>query len=181
MYMSNLYTITSNSVLNWLTAFCIFEIPLAYFFLKISNKNDHVVRWYSGKIINIWNVIAQDMLYAFCGIILAVNLFNHLSLKKIVQKKFYIFLCLLVGIQWMGDLSFAIIIKNWPQKNATKWINFFKSYVKTSGINALVGDTLWILSWALAYYFVANYIQRFDVKIFIICLFFFLVSAYSVL
>ena len=98
--MTTLYKITPNSVLNWLTAFCLFEIPMAYLFKSISKKNDYVVKWYSGKHINIWNVIAQDMLYAFCGIILAVYLFNYLTAKKIISKNFFLFLIVLIGVQW---------------------------------------------------------------------------------
>jgi|TARA_B110000858_G_C17780303_1_gene464419 hypothetical protein len=179
--MTTLYKITPNSVLNWLTAFCLFEIPMAYLFKSISKKNDYVVKWYSGKHINIWNVIAQDMLYAFCGIILAVYLFNYLTAKKIISKNFFLFLIVLIGVQWLGDLTFASTIMAWPNSHSTKWITFFKNYIKSSGFNAIIGDTLWITAWAISYFFVVNYIKRFDIKIFIICLFFFLLSAYSVL
>ena len=176
-----MYNFSPENLLNWVTAFSIFEIPLAYFYLSISNKSDTVTDWYSGKTINIWNVIAQDMLYGLCGVIIATYLFNYLVSKKIMNKQYIYFLLILVSVQLMGDLTFAITIKNWPAKYSTKWINYFKDYISKSGFNALVGDTLWILSWALTYYFVANHIQRFDVKIFIISLFFFLVSAYSVI
>ena len=181
--MSNakLYNFSPNNLLNWITAFTIFEIPLAYFYLSISGKNDTVTDWYSGKTINIWNVIAQDMLYGLCGVIVALYLFNYLVSKKVISKNYGLFLIVLVVVQLSGDLTFASIIKKWPAKYSTKWINYFKDYISKSGFNALIGDTLWILSWALAYYFVANHIQRFDVKIFIISFFFFLVSAYSVL
>ena len=121
------------------------------------------------------------MLYGLCGVIIALYLFNYLVSKKVISKNYAIFLIILVIVQLTGDLTFASIIKKWPTKYSTKWINYFKDYISKSGINALIGDTLWILSWALTYYFVANHIQRFDVKIFIISLFFFLVSAYSVL
>ena len=60
------------------------------------------------------------------------------------------------------------------------WINYFKDYINKSGFNALIGDSLYIIAWALSFYFVANHIKSFDTKIFIICLFLFLASAYSV-
>ena len=81
----------------------------------------------------------------------------------------------------VGDLTFASTIMAWPNSHSTKWITFFKNYIKSSGFNAIIGDTLWITAWAISYFFVVNYIKRFDIKIFIICLFFFLLSAYSVL
>ena len=67
--------LTPESTLDWLTAFCIFEIPLALFFLSIASENDTVTDWYSGKTINIWNVIAQDFLYVLCGIIITYHCF----------------------------------------------------------------------------------------------------------
>ena len=62
-----MYEFNSEALLNWITAFAIFEIPMAYFYLSISGKNDMVTDWYSGNTINIWNVIAQDSLYVICG------------------------------------------------------------------------------------------------------------------
>ncbi len=85
-----------------------------------------------------------------------------------------------IGVQLMGDLLFAFTIKNWPKNYKTYWIEYFQNYIKKSGFNALFGDTLYIIAWSLAFYFVANYIKSFDVRIFIISSFFFLVSAYSV-
>ena len=181
MNNSNLYEFTPSNLLNWITAFCIFEIPLANFYLSISNKTDTVTDWYSGKTINIWNVIAQDMLYVICGIIIALRLFNYLTTKKIIHKNYVTFMMVLLAVQLVGDLVFATIIKSWPKTHSTKWINYFKNYIDKSGFNALIGDSIYILTWALSFYFVANYIKHYDTKIFIISLFFFLVSAYSVI
>ena len=30
----------------------------------------------------------------------------------------------------MGDIIFSIIIKNWPEKYSTYWIDYFKKYIK---------------------------------------------------
>ena len=176
----DLYTFNSANLLNWITAFALFEIPMAKFYLSISKKNDKVTNWYSGKDINIWNVIAQDSLYVICGIILALRLFNYLvSLKKIPQSFIYFILCFLF-IQLLGDTIFAIIIRSWPNQYSTFWINYFKDYINKAGFYALIGDSLYIIAWSSSFYFVANYIKSFDTKIFIICLFLFLASAYSV-
>ena len=175
-----MYNFTPSNLINWITSFCIFEIPLALFYLSISKKTDTVTDWYSGKTINIWNVVLQDLLYGLCGVIIALSLFNYLVSKKILKKNFLLFLIVLVGVQLTGDLLFANTIINWPSKYSTKWINYFKTYIKKSKFNALIGDSIWIISWALSFYFVTNYIQNYNTKIFIISLFFFLVSAYSV-
>ena len=52
-----MYNFTPSNLINWITSFCIFEIPLALFYLSISKKTDTVTDWYSGKTINIWNVV----------------------------------------------------------------------------------------------------------------------------
>ncbi len=176
----SLYTFDSNNLLNWITAFAIFEIPMALFYLSISKKTDKVTNWYSGKNINIWNVIVQDALYVICGIILSLRLFNYLVSSKIISSRFVYFMLCFIIVQILGDLLFALIIKNWQPKYSTYWINYFKDYINNSGYYALFGDTLYIIAWSLTFYFVANYIKLFDIKIFIISLFFFLVSAYSV-
>lgn len=153
---------------------------MAFFYLSIAGKNAKVKNWYSGKTINIWNVLAQDSLYVICGIILSLRLFNYLvSIGFLEQLFIYFILCFLI-IQLMGDSIFALIIKSWPKQYSTYWINYFKDYINKSGFNALIGDSLYVIAWALSFYFVANHIKLFDTKIFIICLFLFLVSAYSV-
>ena len=85
-----------------------------------------------------------------------------------------------VAVQLLGDLLFSLTITNWPKQYETYWINYFQNYIKKAGLYALFGDTLYVIAWALTFYFVANYIKSFDIRIFIISLFFFLVSAYSV-
>ena len=175
----SLYDFNSNNLLNWITAFALFEIPMAMFYLSISSKKDTITNWYSGKDINIWNVIVQDSLYVICGIIIALRIFNYLTDKKIVNKNFLIFMLVFISVQLVGDLLFSLIITNWPNKYKTYWINYFQEYIKKAGLNALFGDSLYVIAWSLAFYFVANYIKSFDIKIFIVSLFLFLLSAYS--
>ena len=175
-----MYNFDKNSLLNWITAFCIFEVPIALFYLSISGKNDIVTNWYSGKDISIYNVILQDSLYVICGIIIALRIFNYMVNKKKIKKRFINLLLILIGVQLVGDLTFSLIIRSWPRKYSNTWINYFKNYISKSGFNALFGDTIYIVSWACVYYFVSKYIKKFDIKIFIICLFFFCLSAYSI-
>ena len=174
------YQFNSSNLLNWITAFALFEIPMAKFYLSITNKTDTVQDWYSGNTINIWNVIVQDSVYVICGIIITYILFNYLVNKQIIKKKFYWFLLAFIFVQLIGDLLFGFTIINWPIKYSTKWIKYFKNYINKSGFYALFGDTLYVIMWSLAFYLVSKYIKRYDIKIFIICLFLFLVSAYSV-
>jgi hypothetical protein len=170
-----MWELNFNTLLNWITAFTLFEIPLAIFYYFISNKTDVVRDWYSNKTINIWNVLAQDFFYAFCGIIIALKLFNYFNLSKNI----FIFLLIVVGVQITGDSLFALTIYNWPKKYDTRWTKYFKNYIKNAGINALLGDAIYVITWTLTYLFVTKNLLSFDNKIFIIFLFLFLVSAYS--
>tara|TARA_B100000780_G_scaffold18101_1_gene11829 strand:+ start:4620 stop:5138 length:519 start_codon:yes stop_codon:yes gene_type:complete len=170
-----MWLLNFNTLLNWITAFALFEIPLSFFYYYISKKGDVVRDWYSNKTINIWNVLAQDFFYAFCGIIIALKLFNHFDLSKNI----FIFLVIVVGVQLIGDSLFALTIYNWPKNYDTKWTKYFKNYIKNSGINALLGDAIYVITWSLTYLFVTKNILTFDNKIFIIFLFLFLTSAYS--
>ena len=70
------YELNSSNLLNWITAFALFEIPMAFFYLSITNKNDTVQDWYSNKTINIWNVMIQDSVYVICGIVITCVLIN---------------------------------------------------------------------------------------------------------
>jgi len=38
----DLYSFNSNNLLNWITAFALFEIPMAFFYLSIAGKNAKV-------------------------------------------------------------------------------------------------------------------------------------------
>ena len=177
-----LYELNNQNLLNWLTAFVIFEIPLALFFMRISRnkKNNTVINWYSGKNISIFNVLIQDAFYAFCGIIIALNLFKYLVSINIIKQNFLFFILVLLFVQIIGDSLFALIIQNWPKNYSTYWIDYFKNYISKSCFNALIGDSIWIISWAITYYIVSTYFKSFDLKIFLISLFIFLTSAYSV-
>ena len=170
-----MWKLTSNTLLNWITAFTIFEIPLALFYYYISKKGDVVRNWYSNKTINIWNVLAQDFFYAFCGIIIALNLFNYFDFSKNI----FTFLLIVVAVQLTGDSLFALIIYNWPKKYDTKWTKYFKNYIEKAGAYALIGDAIYVITWSLTYLFVTKNVLSFNIKIFLIFLFLFLVSAYS--
>tara|TARA_B100000424_G_scaffold267204_1_gene259598 strand:- start:525 stop:1043 length:519 start_codon:yes stop_codon:yes gene_type:complete len=170
-----MWQLNFNTLLNWITAFTLFEIPLAFFYYYITKKGDIVRDWYSNKTINIWNVLAQDFFYAFCGIIIALKLFNYFDLSKNI----FIFLLIVVGVQIVGDSLFALTIYNWPKKYDTRWTKYFKNYITKAGPNALIGDAIYVITWTLTYLFVTKNLVSFDNKIFIIFLFLFLVSAYS--
>ena len=53
MLNKNFYNFSPSNFLNWITAFCIFEIPLALFYLYISKETDKHMECYSTRYV-IW-------------------------------------------------------------------------------------------------------------------------------
>ena len=147
---------------------------MSIFYKSISDKNSDVVYWYSGKDINGWNVIVGDLFYVLCGILIVYSLMEHFKLKE----TFWNFILLFITVQIIGDLIFAFIIHMLPNINNT-WIKFFKRYVGKGSLSPLFGDTLYIISWTLAFVFVNMYIKDIKLKLFILFLFLFLASIYA--
>ena len=169
-----MWNFSLNQMFNWIVAFCIMEIPMAIFYKSITDKKSYVHYWYSGKDINIWNVIAGDMFYVLCGILIVYNLMDYFKMKK----TYWYFMLLFLVIQILGDLIFAFIISILPNYDNT-WLRFFKGYVGKGSLAPLFGDSLYIIVWTLTFVFVNNYINDIKVKLFIVFLFLFLASIYS--
>lgn len=176
-----LYDFNSLNLFHWIVAFAIFEIPLAYSYIHLLDGGKSVTDWYSGKNINIWNVIVQDSVYVILGIIIALQLLDFINRKYSISKNAYSFFALFLIVQLVGDTTFAFIIKSLSKSTVSKskWLTFFDNYIDTAGYWALIGDSLYILVWTLSYLFVSHYIKRFDIKIAILCTFLFFVSIYS--
>lgn len=169
-----MWTFTLPQLFNWIIAFCIMEIPMSIFYKSVSNKNSDVAYWYSGKDINAWNIIAGDMFYVLCGLMIVYSLMEYFD----IEKTFWKFIMLFLTIQIIGDLIFAFIISIIPNVNNT-WIQFFKRYVGKGSFAPLFGDSLYIIAWTLAFVFVNMYIKDIKLKLFILFLFLFLASIYA--
>ena len=176
-----LYDFNVINLFHWIVAFALFEIPLAYSYIHLLDGGKSVTDWYSGKNINIWNVIVQDSVYVILGIIIALRLLDFVNRNYSIPKNAYTFFCLFLIVQLLGDSTFALIIKSLSKSTVSKskWLTFFDNYIDTAGYWALIGDSLYILVWTLSYLFVSRYIKRFDIKIAILCTFLFFVSIYS--
>ena len=88
-----------------------------------------------------------------------------------ILKFFIIFLV----VQIVGDLTFYSIVSNVPVKYDNKWTKFFKNYGKTSGLYAVVGDSIYIAVWTLVAYLIRNI--ALDILLAIVFTFLFVVSA----
>lgn len=169
--MNKLTSFSLNNILVWIVAFCIMEFPMRYFFMNIVG-GDNVTKWYNFKTFNIYNVIAGDLFYVLIGIIITYRIYNYyFKGEDNILKFFGIFLV----VQIIGDLTFYTIISNVPNKYDNKWSKFFKNYGKTAGLNAVIGDSLYIGIWTLIAYLIRN--VALDILLTILFTFLFIVSA----
>ena len=169
--MNNLTEFSLRNILIWIVAFCIMEFPMRYFYLNIiGGKN--VEKWYNFKDFNIYNVIAGDLFYVLLGIIISYRIYKYLfNSEKNIFKFFAVFLV----VQILGDLTFYTIVSNVPVKYDNKWTKFFKNYGKTSGVYAIIGDSIYIAVWTLVAYLIKN--LALDLLLSILFTFLFIVSA----
>jgi|TARA_B110000259_G_scaffold183182_1_gene228063 hypothetical protein len=169
--VNNLTQFSLHNMLIWIVSFSIIEFPMRYFYLNIvGGKN--VEKWYNFKDFNIYNVIAGDLFYVLVGIIITYRIYNYyFKNHNNILKFFAVFLV----VQFIGDISFYNIVSNIPNTYNTKWINFFKNYGKTSGINAVFGDSIYIAIWTIVAYSIRNF--SLDILLSILFSFIFIVSA----
>ena len=169
--MNDLTKFSLQNILIWITAFCIMEFPMRYFYLNIIT-GENVKKWYNFKDFSIYNVIAGDLFYVLVGIIISYRLYDHFFKG---EENIYKFFGIFLMVQIIGDLTFYTIVSNIPKQYDTKWIKFFKNYGKTSGLNAVVGDSIYIAIWTLIAYSIRN--LALDILFAIIFTFLFIVSA----
>ena len=169
--MTDLTKLTKHNVLIWIVAFCIMQFPMRYIYLNIV-KGENVKIWYNFKKFNIYNVFTADLFYMLAGLMIAYRIYNHF-LKN--EDNIYKFFAIFLVVQIIGDLTFYTFISNIPAEYDTKWIKFFKNYGKNSGLNALFGDSIYILVWAITAYSIRNF--SLDALLFILFTFIFIVSA----
>ena len=74
-----------------------------------------------------------------------------------------------------GDLLFYQIVKRIKTEN--HWINFFQNYGKSAKLNAVFGDSIYILVWAITAYLIKDLPN--DVLLAISFLFIFIISILS--
>jgi len=168
---NNLTKFSLQNILIWITAFCIMEFPMRYFYLNIIG-GDNVEKWYNFKHFNIYNVIAGDLFYVLVGIIISYRIYNYLFKDEDNILKFFV---IFLVVQIIGDLTFYTIVSNVPVKYDNKWTKFFKNYGKTAGLYAVIGDSIYIAVWTLLAYLIRN--VALDILLAILFTFLFIVSA----
>ena len=169
--MNELTKFSLQNILIWITAFCIMEFPMRYFYLNIIT-GENVKKWYNFKDFSVYNVIAGDLFYVLVGIIISYRLYDYFFKG---EENIYKFFGIFLMVQIIGDLTFYTIVSNIPKQYDTKWIKFFKNYGKTSGLNAVVGDSIYIAIWTLVAYSIRN--LALDILLAIVFTFLFIVSA----
>ena len=162
---------SNSSFITWLTAFCLMEFPMMYFFTKVI-KGPNVMKWYDFKNFNVYNVMVGDIFYVFVGLIITYRLYHYFFGDETNIWKFFLVFAL---VQIIGDFTFyQIITKIIPLSVGGKWLSFFRNYGKTAGAYAIIGDTIYILIWTAVAYLIQK--MDLDIKYAIIFLFIFILS-----
>ena len=152
---------------HFLTASLLIETFMFYLFRYTKSP-------FTGKAINNWYInlgivaVMLDVVSLLIGFYLAKFLYEYLIKNGYINNKyeFWKFLALVLSIQILHDFGFYItVIKNYPiGKNRV--IDEFKSYAKSVGSGAIIGDAfMYSVATPLLYYIVAN--NRDDINVFI--------------
>jgi hypothetical protein len=161
----------------WIVAFLVMEFPMRYIYLNYVGGT-YLTRWYGFKEFDAFNVIIGDLFYMLVGLIIAyrVHAYFCADLEGFVPRFASLFAIFWV-IQMVGDVLFYTIIKNIPNGSKNKWIKFFIDYGNDAKLNAVFGDSIYILVWALtvcAVRFLPN-----DMLLALVCFYVFILSIYS--
>ena len=146
--------ITHFSMLNiliWIVSFFLMEFPMRSIYLSMGGES--LTKWYGFREFNIYNVIIGDLFYVLVGVIIAYRTYKYFFGEERNIVKFFLTFWV---IQMIGDLTFYLIISGLPKSMNNKWIQFFKNYGKTSGLNAVFGDSIYILVWLLTAYLIKD-------------------------
>lgn len=146
--------ITHFSMLNiliWIVSFFLMEFPMRSIYLSMGGES--LTKWYGFREFNIYNVIIGDLFYVLVGVIIAYRVYKYFFGEERNIVKFFMTFWV---IQMIGDLTFYLIISGLPKSMNNKWIQFFKNYGKTSGLNAVFGDSIYILVWLLTAYLIKD-------------------------
>ena len=170
---TNLTEFSLHNIFIWICAYCLIEFPMRYFYLNIVG-GDNVEKWYNFKYFSIYNVIAGDLFYVIVGIIISYRIYNHFFKN---EDNIYKFFAIFLAVQIIGDLTFYGIVTNLPNNYQNRWVKFFINYGKTSGLNAVIGDSIYILIWTIIAYLIRN--LALDLLVAILFTFMFIVSAIS--
>lgn len=144
--------ITHFSLLNiliWIVSFFLMEFPMRSLYLYMGGES--LTKWYGFREFNIYNVIIGDLFYVLVGVIIAYRIYKYFFGEERNIFKFFMVFWI---VQMIGDLTFYLIISGLPTSMNNKWIKFFKNYGKTSGLNAVFGDSIYIFVWLLTAYFI---------------------------
>jgi len=144
--------ITHFSILNiliWIVSFFLMEFPMRSIYLSMGGES--LTKWYGFREFNIYNVIIGDLFYVLVGVIISYRSYKYFFGEERNIFKFFMVFWI---IQMIGDLTFYLIINGLPPSMNNKWIKFFKNYGKTSGLNAVLGDSIYIFVWLLTAYFI---------------------------
>lgn len=149
--MIDITVFSYEAIFVWIVAFFVMEFPMRYIYLNLVGGT-YLTRWYGFKEFNPYNVIIGDLFYMLVGLIIAYRIHAYVCEKYSITgfwKRFAVLFGIFWVVQMVGDLTFYNIIKAIPNGTQNKWIKFFIDYGDNAQLNAVFGDSLYILVWAL--------------------------------
>lgn len=150
--MTDLTHFSVQTIFVWIVGFLIMEFPMRYIYLNIEN-NEQLKIWYDFEHFNIYNVIIADLFYMLVGLIIAFRIYYALFGKDINIFKFFAVFWI---VQMVGDVCFYLVVSNLPEDKQNKWTRFFTNYGRVAGINAVLGDSIYILVWTLTTFMIKS-------------------------
>ena len=139
----------------WIVAYFVMEIPMRQIYLNMEEKG-FLKRWYELKEFNATTVVISDAFYVLIGVIIAYRIHNYLFKNMIgLEKRFLYFFFIFLIVQIVGDLIFYYSLISLPNNYRNKWVQFFIDYSNSAKLNALFGDSIFILVWTITTYLVS--------------------------
>lgn len=161
----------------WIVAFFIIEFPIREIYVNMG-ENGFFQRWYGFKEFNPITVIVTDAFYFIIAILISYRIHEYFF-KDIIgfEKRFLYFFFILLIVQNIIGIIFYYILVSLPQNYRNKWVKFFIDYGNNAKINALFSDSIYILAWTIAAYFVR--FLPYDILLLLFFFYIFVITAIS--
>ena len=151
----------------FLTASLIIETFMLYLFRFTNSPFTGIAinNWYNNLG---WTAIILDVVSLLIGFYLAKFLYEYLTDNGYTNKnyEFWKFLGLVLTIQILHDFGFYFTVIRNTKSGVNRVIDEFKSYAKSVGSGAVIGDSfMYLVATPILYYLVVN--NRNDTNVFI--------------
>ena len=142
------------------------------FLFRFTKHSDKTINnWYNNLG---WTAVLLDILSIMIGFYLAKYLYTYLVDKGYLSKKyeFVYYLCLVLLIQIIHDISFYFYIINPTSKGINAVIDEFKDYANHYKLRAVLADSLiYLITTPVLYYYILNQKNEKNIFTTILCIY----------